>query len=1000
MPTRPAPPTAVPVRLSARRRRRPNLVARLRAIGVTVTLLAAVIWLYWHKLRGLAPAGGGYWELWPFIALGAWASDIKPVHVRSRHVNMGVGLVELPVLVGLIYLSPLLLLSAVTAGGLAASVWSKRRISKALISQSAYALALGAGVDFYDRFLRFLGAASPSALLGWAAVGAAIVLVALLDMVIVLVAVSLEEWHLWLPPPGKLALHMGLSLAACFVGGMMAALLIGVNPWTAPLYSLVLWAAYRYYQNSRRALSSYAEVANVYGLAREMVAMPGTREVMEAAAVRLSRVVHADRVEVVLPVDSPVGPIFLRASYRHQAGVSFAEQDELSRRDQLVLASVPFSERAGYPSRALADCLGEEGFQDAMSASLQPDEAGQVAGEEVASKLPDEAEVPNDGPGEPSRDATPAGGAVPGGGLPYGYVLVSDPSYHNYDFTEADERLLQALAATLGVGLLSSEMLDGLRRELAAREYQAQHDPLTGLPNRYLFLRSLAHALQEEEAAVAAVAVNIDGFTDLNVTLGHQAGDAVLAEVASRLAELGAPPDGADDQPAAMAVWFEGGSELLWRRLSKSKAEQVAARFDGDQFALVLQRADRLELEQACRAVQESLGRPYEVSGLYLDIRLNVGVALALPSERRADAAQLLSRAEAAAREPKPSQRPRPLVGQPKRATPRGAGGTARREAGSAEGLPAKASPATLTFYRPEERAAERRQLVLARDLRRSIEDGELEFWYQPVVELASSRLVGCEALVRYRHDRFGPVPPLELVAAAESARLIEQVTWAALERSVSELLGWRELVPGLWVSVNLSGRVIPTSGFTQRVEQTLSRHGLTPSALSLELTEAAAAAESLGSRRALHELRDLGVRLALDDYGTGTASLSRLRDMPFTDLKIDGLFVKNIARGRSDQAIVRSTLELAHSLGRNVTAEGVEDEKTLVRLTELGCDAAQGFHIARPLPPAQFEAWVRDSVRWADRAGGSPAGELAARKRAGGTVGRARHLATLQPRA
>ncbi len=1009
MPPSPRPPTAVPVRLLTRRKRRPSFAASLRASTVVAVLLAALVWLYWHKLRGLAPAGGDYWPLWPFIALGTWASDIKPVHVRSRRVNFGVGLVELPVLVGLIYLSPLLLLTAVCAGGLAASAFIKRKVSKALISQASYALALGVGVVFYDRFLAFIGAGSPSSLLGWAAVGAAIVLISLVDMVVVLVAVSLAEWHPWLPPITKLSLHMAMSLVVCFVGGMMAALLIGVNAWTAPLYSLVLWAAYRYYQNSRQALSSYAEVASVYDLAREMIAMPGTREVMEAAAVRLSRVVHADRVELLLPVESPVGPIFLRATYRHRSGASFAELDELSARDQLVLAAVPFSERAGHTSQALADCLRDEGFVDVMAASLQPEgvsssEAAQANGSEpkrCAEGSSGEGSPVGQAEGQPpaevaahGRLAEATGGRGPGG-LPYGYVLVSDPSLHNYDFSEADERLLQALAATLGVGLLSSEMLDGLRRELAAREYQAHHDPLTGLPNRYLYLRSLGHALGQEDAAVAAVLVNIDGFTDLNVTLGHQAGDAVLSEVASRLAELGAPPDGAGDQYPPMAVWFEGGSELLWRRLAKSRAEQVAARFDGDEFALVLARPTRLELEDACRQVRESLARPYEVSGLRLDIRLSVGAALALPGERRCDAAGLLARAESAVRRARSSQRAaRPaLRRQPAKAGVEPEGARAQND----EQL--RASPARLTFYTPEEGATERRKLALTTELRRSVEDGGLEFWYQPVVELASGQLVGCEALLRWQHEALGPVPTLELVAVAESSGLIEQVTWSALERSLQELLRWRELVPELWVSVNLSGRVIPTSGFAQRVEETLRHNQLPPSALCLEVTEAAAAAESLGAGSALRELRDLGVRLALDDYGTGTASLSRLRDMPFTDLKVDGLFVKNIARGKADQAIVRSTIELAHSLGRKVTGEGVEDEVTLARLVELGCDAAQGFYIARPLPPAQFGAWVQEGLGWAVQVGGMKGREFVARESKPPRGAEVRPLATLHPR-
>lgn len=972
---------------------------------MVLALAGALVWLYRQRLSGLSPAGGDYWALWPFIAFGSWASEIKPVPVRSRRVNIGVGLAELPVLVGLIYLSPLLLLTAVSAGGLAASAYLRRRVSKALISQGAYALALGIGLIFYDWFLAFLGAGSPSSLLGWAAVAAAIALIDLLDLFVLLTAVSLAEWHIWLPPVGKLGLHMAMSLAACFVGGMMAALLIGVNAWTTPLYALVLWAAYRYYQNSRRALSSYAEVASVYDLAREMIAMPGTREVMEAAALRLSRAMHADRVEILLPVESPVGPIFLRASYRYRSGVDFVESEELSRRDELVLSYVPFSERVGYPSRVLAECLQSEGFEDAMAASLQPDEAtslhfstnGQGEAHHRAMQgeaFPGELEVPN----APLSTGSQAPDALGPRNLPYGYVLVSSPSYHNYDFTEDDERLLQAMAPTLGVGLFSSEMLDGLRRELAAREYQAHHDPLTGLPNRYLFLRSLEHTLRQRDAAVAVLFVNIDGFTDLNVTLGHQAGDAVLSELACRLAELGAPQDSRGHLPTPMAVWFEGGSELLWRKLTKSKAEQVAARFDGDEFALVLTRSTRREIEEACQQVQESLARPYEVSGLHLDIHLNVGAALALPGENRCEAASLLARAEAAVRQAKLAQRSARSTGQRPALRTAEASPAKRSETSGDHTGPSRALPARLNFYVPKQGDKEQRQLALIRELRRSIEDGQLDFWYQPVIETGSGQPAGCEALLRWHHESLGSIPTLELIEAAEASGLVAVMTWSALESSLRELVSWRKLVPGLWVSVNLSGRVIPTSGFAQRIAGALSRHRLPPSALSLELTEAAAAAEALGPGRALHELRDMGVRLALDDYGTGAASLSRLRDMPFTEIKIDGLFVRNIATKTADQAIVRSTIELAHSLGRKVTGEGVEDELTLARLIELGCDSAQGFYIARPLPAVKLGPWLQDSL-------GSAATKTAAQGRqAAGAKGEERSpsgrrsLATLQP--
>jgi EAL domain-containing protein (putative c-di-GMP-specific phosphodiesterase class I) len=228
------------------------------------------------------------------------------------------------------------------------------------------------------------------------------------------------------------------------------------------------------------------------------------------------------------------------------------------------------------------------------------------------------------------------------------------------------------------------------------------------------------------------------------------------------------------------------------------------------------------------------------------------------------------------------------------------------------------------------------------------------------VVDLESGSVLSCEALLRWEHDHFGPVPPAEFIPVAESSGLIDELTWWVLDTALEQVASWRaRLFPDLRVSVNFSARSLMTLHLAERLRDAASRVGLGPEAITLELTETSAMADPQSSARVLGRLRKLGVHVSIDDYGTGFSSLSRLKQLPFDELKIDRSFVKEMTRDRGDEAIVYSTIELARSLGRSVTAEGVEDQATLLRLESFGCNAAQGFYLARPLPAVQCEAWL-----------------------------------------
>jgi EAL domain-containing protein (putative c-di-GMP-specific phosphodiesterase class I) len=271
----------------------------------------------------------------------------------------------------------------------------------------------------------------------------------------------------------------------------------------------------------------------------------------------------------------------------------------------------------------------------------------------------------------------------------------------------------------------------------------------------------------------------------------------------------------------------------------------------------------------------------------------------------------------------------------------------------------AKASGGGVRFYDPAEDRSTLRRLTLATELRRAIETEALDVWYQPVVKLGTGEVLGCEALLRWSHDQFGPIAPVEFIPVAESAGLIDPLTWWVLDQALGQLVSWREFLPELTVAVNLSARSLTSLKVTERVEGSLHRSGLEPGALTLELTESSMMADPAVSQQAMHNLGDLGVNLSIDDYGTGFSSLSRLKDLPFKELKIDRSFVKEMTHDKGDEAIVRSTIELARNLGRTVTAEGVEDKETLDQLARIGCHAAQGYYLARPLPAVDCGTWL-----------------------------------------
>ncbi len=252
-------------------------------------------------------------------------------------------------------------------------------------------------------------------------------------------------------------------------------------------------------------------------------------------------------------------------------------------------------------------------------------------------------------------------------------------------------------------------------------------------------------------------------------------------------------------------------------------------------------------------------------------------------------------------------------------------------------------------------------RLEMEGDLRHALARGEFEVHFQPIVRPDSGRPVGAEALLRWHHPQRGLVPPLEFVPVAEELGLIMPIGRLVIQKSVEQLAAWDHLAGGPrldTLAINLSSRQLDDDDIVQVVRDALAVHGVDPRRLAFEVTESILVADSASTHRALEELRQLGLQVAIDDFGTGYSSLSYLHTLPVTAVKIDRSFIERLGRPDDSTSVVRAIIEMSHSTGLEVVAEGVSDMDLQARVSTMGCDAAQGYFWARPMPADDFARW------------------------------------------
>jgi diguanylate cyclase (GGDEF)-like protein len=616
--------------------------------------------------------------------------------------------------------------------------------------------------------------------------------------------------------------------------------------WDVALLGVLVAAGDIGWRRAARAAQRHATLNQLYRFTESLALSPGGERQLVATVLEGTRsLLSAGRAALVVPLEPPLDELTLRCTLAGEGPVVI---EEAVPRGQLVHLVAERGALIVTPGSADAPTLAaaHQGFGEGIVAPLRA--------------------------GDPMT----------------GYLVVAERSPSHGRFVLSDLQMLEALAANAAVALRKGGLIDKLRNEAAVREYEAHHDSLTGLPNRALFLQRLEAALKDADgtARVGVVLVDLDGFKQVNDTLGHENGDVVLSEVARRIGPM-------------------------------ADARTLVARLGGDEFVLLLEgAADQGECTARGEEVLASIAAPMVIEGLELIIRASVGVATTTAPKTEPGA--LLRQADAAM-------------------------------------YKAKAQGGGVRTYEREDDRSDLRRLTMAAELRKAIEAGALQLHYQVVFEVLTLRPMGCEALARWTHEQFGDVPPEQFIKVAERAGLIDPLTWWALDTALDQVKRWRQVLPRLSVSVNLSAMSLLKGGLALRVQRALDRAGLGPDALRLELTETSMMAEM--GKKALGALRDLGVALSIDDFGTGYSSLSRLRHLPFDEVKIDRSFVTHMCEVSDDEAVVRSVIELARGLGKVATAEGVEDRATLDRLTKLGCFGAQGYYLARPLPAAECEA-------------------------------------------
>ncbi len=458
--------------------------------------------------------------------------------------------------------------------------------------------------------------------------------------------------------------------------------------------------------------------------------------------------------------------------------------------------------------------------------------------------------------------------------------------------------LLVLCAATAlggGLGFYLGALIEKTQSLSRSLQTQSLHDPLTGLPNRSLFIDRVRQQIQHGRRTgqnLAVCHVNLERFCNINELLGVANGDHML--------------------------------RLVSQRLKKTVRESdTVARVDADQFLMLVNNVDEHQVLLVAQKVMSSLQENFDIGEHNLFVRGNIGIALY--PQHAEDEHALMQHAALALRV-------------------------------------AKKANTNVIVYNKKHDEYSIKHLALINDIQNAISQDQFELFFQPKVRIADGTTKSAEVLLRWNHPHQGQIPPGQFIAVAEQTGLIQPLTQWVISHTLDYCAQLQQRGFELVLSVNISMYNLIETDFDRKVRELLSLWSIAPHRLELEITESAMMSNPARSKELLTQLDAFGLRLSIDDFGTGYSSLTYLKQLPVDEIKIDKSFVLQMHRDDNDAAIVRTIVGLAHDLGLQVVAEGVESEVQLEQLRKFGCDAAQGNHLCQPLSFKDFVAWLETS--------------------------------------
>ena len=829
-------------------------------------LAAVALALFLLFVHGAEPLADPYLPWWA-IAI-AWAvAETCVVHLHFRRSAHSFSLADFPFIFGLTFASgDGFLIGALLGAGAA---YAFRRLPPVKLAFNLAQLALVACVAFgiVRAFVDPADTIEPSA---WIALYVAALAAGVLSILCIAGAIAIAEGNMTLATLRQM-FTMDLVLTAANSGiAISAAVLVSVDARAAILLLVpagIVFGGYRAYISERQ---QHEKLEFLYESNRALTRSPEVAEAIEGVLARSLEAFRSEIAEVVLfgadgtPLRSTYGP----GSER----VTMVEADPGAAEDlaALVDAETPVvSLTPPYEPAGLREHLERRGIRNAMVAML------------------------------------------PGESRVIGIIMLANRFGLERGYGEEDRRLLEVLANNASVALQYDRLEQAVTKLRTLQEelhHQAYHDPLTGLPNRLMFMERLREELAEGAGTLGVLFIDVDDFKIVNDTLGHAVGDGLLVSVAGRLRHSVRPQD-------------------------------MVARLGGDEFAVVLPGVEDpvAELGAVATRVLRSFEQPVHAADELVPVHLSVGIA---DSRRTREPDELIREADLAMYQAKTSGKGR------------------------------------FAFFDPPMAAAMLRRHDLKKELAQAIERREIVVEYQPIVDLETGRISAAEALVRWEHPARGRIAPGEFIPLAEESGLIRAIDRYVLELTCRQARRWEVVAPDdppPRLHVNLSAVELRDPELTAGVQAMLETFGVAPERLALEITETELLDDAVASAARFGELRALGIHIALDDFGTGYSSLSYLHSLPLDSLKIAKPFVDGLGRDGHDASFIGVIVGLAHKLGLEVIAEGIETPAQLSALRDLGVELGQGFLVGRPSPagtgrfrrqmPAEFSVSSPDSA-------------------------------------